>query len=280
MKNNSLVIMAGGASTRMKRSLENSNLNQNVLDVAKKHHKSLIPLGKKGRPLLYFLLQNAVKAGIKTVYLITSIENQAFKDFIATLKDDNLFDDLEVNFAIQHLVEGREKPLGTADALQQCLEQYGILKKERFTVCNGDNLYDVSALKALSETRVTSNALIAYDGAALGHSQEKITKFALLDFNKDHLLTNIIEKPEGKELREYGRKHDKFWVSMNIFNFQGDFIYPFLCDCPIHPVRGEKELPGAVKTAVTELPGSVLCIPRSEKIPDLTAAQDIASFFD
>ncbi|MEM1259055.1 MAG: sugar phosphate nucleotidyltransferase [Bacteroidota bacterium] len=279
MKNDSLVIMAGGASSRMKQSLKHSNLERNALDVAKKYHKSLIPLDQEGKPLLYFLLKNAVSTGIKTVYLITSKDNKMFKGFISSLKGDPQFDDLKVKFAIQYVPEGREKPLGTADALQQCLEQHGKLKNERFTVCNGDNLYDVGALKALREKRGTSNALIAYDGAVLGHTQEKIAKFALLDFDAQHLLTDIIEKPSGAALKKYGRKHTKFWVSMNIFSFQGDFIYPFLQNCPIHPIRGEKELPEAVRNAVMESPGSVLCIPRSEKIPDLTTAQDIASFF-
>lgn len=272
--------MAGGASSRMKRSLAHSNLERNVMEAAKNLHKSLIPISRDGKPLLYFLLKNAVKGGIETVYLITSKENQAFKDFITNLKDDPEFDGLEVDFAIQYVPDGREKPLGTADALQQCLEQHVALKSQRFTVCNGDNLYDTGALEALSKTRATKNALIAYDGAALGHTQEKIAKFALLDFDEHHLLTDIIEKPSGAALKEYGRKHNKFWVSMNIFNFQGNFIYPFLQNCPIHPVRGEKELPEAVRNAIVESPGSVQCIPRSEKIPDLTAAQDITSFFD
>lgn len=280
MKNTSLVIMAGGASSRMKQSLKNSNLERNVLEAAKKLHKSLIPLAKQGRPLLYFLLKNALKAGIKKVYLITSKDNQAFKNFIANLKNEAELDSLEVHFAIQYIPEGRKKPLGTADALQQCLEQYGELQNERFTVCNGDNLYDIGAIEVLSDSRISTNALIAYDGAALGHTQEKIAKFALLDFNEQHLLTNIIEKPSEETLKAYGRKHNKFWVSMNIFNFQGGFIYPFLQSCPIHPDRGEKELPEAVRNAITAFPDSVLCIPRSEKIPDLTAAQDIASFFN
>ena len=272
--------MAGGASSRMKKSLEDSGLSSTIIQAAKKLHKSLIPLGKMGRPLLYYLIQNAVTAGIRTIYLITSPENEAFMDFITQLGSVEKFCELEVKVAVQHIPSNREKPLGTADALQQCLRQHQNLLDENFTVCNGDNLYDVGAFSALMAARKVTNALIGYDGEGLGHPQEKITKFALLDFNDADFVTDILEKPTGSVLEDYRKRHGKLWVSMNIFNFHGATIYPFLADCPIHPIRKEKELPEAVRNMVKEFPKSMLCIPCSEKIPDLTSASDIATFFD
>ena len=65
---------------------------------------------------------------------------------------------------------------------------------------------------------------------------------------------------------------------MNIFSFSGEEIYPFVKNCPIDPVRNEKELPRAVATLVSAQTQSVLCIPRSEHIPDLTDANDIQLF--
>lgn len=56
-----LLIMAGGASSRMKRSLENSKLSDATKSIAGSSHKSLIPLGKGKKPLLYYLIQNAVE---------------------------------------------------------------------------------------------------------------------------------------------------------------------------------------------------------------------------
>ena len=56
----SLLIMAGGASSRMKRSLSQSNLTQDEKNLAGKVHKSLIPLGKEKKPLLFYLISNAV----------------------------------------------------------------------------------------------------------------------------------------------------------------------------------------------------------------------------
>ena len=279
MKNDSLIIMAGGASSRMKKSLSNSLLPNEVMELAQNLHKSLIPLDNMGRPLLYYLLKNALGAGIKTIYLITSAENKGFKDFINRLKKEERFSELEVKYAIQNIPLGRKKPMGTADALQQCLEQHSNLLNENFTVCNGDNLYSEETFKVLRASRTPLNAMIAYDGEGLGHSGEKIAKFALLDFTDTQLLSNIIEKPTPEELSSYENRYDRFWVSMNIFNFEGGTIYPFLEQCPIHPERDEKELPEAVRNMVRAFPKSMLCISRSEKIPDLTSAQDIATFF-
>ena len=61
---NSLLIMAGGASSRMKKSLENSSLSSDQKEVAQRVHKSLIPLGKTQKPLLFHLISNAVAAGL------------------------------------------------------------------------------------------------------------------------------------------------------------------------------------------------------------------------
>ena len=50
-----LIIMAAGASSRMKRSLETSELTPETKKIASSAHKSLIPLGFKQKPLLFHL---------------------------------------------------------------------------------------------------------------------------------------------------------------------------------------------------------------------------------
>ena len=279
MRNESLVIMAGGASSRMKKSLEGSLLSDPIREAAKSLHKSLIPLDGKSRPLLYFLFENALKAGVTTFYIITSTENEAFQHFIQRLKDEKRFKHVDIKFAIQKIPNERKKPLGTADALQQCLEQHPELLEQRFSVCNGDNLYSTASIKILRQPRNEPHALMAYDGIALGHSKQKIKKFALLDFNKNGLLTQILEKPTRSQLDNYTQRHQKLWVSMNLFNFHGAAIFTFLKNCPINPVRKEKELPQAVQNYVHNFPGSLRCFQRFEKIPDLTRTEDIATFF-
>ncbi len=273
-ENTSLLILAGGASSRMKRSLDSVKLSADTKNIALKVHKSLIPLGKTEKPLLYYLLKNAKAAGYQKIYLITSPENEAFHDFI----NSNASQYLTVNFVLQYLHEGRKKPLGTADALAQAMAQYPELKTNSFTICNGDNLYSVKALSLLRENREAPHALISYSRSGLQFSDERISKFAVMAIDKENYLQNIIEKPEPEVLEKYRNVDGEIRVSMNVFSFDGASIDQYIRDCPIHPLRQEKELPEAVRNFVKYHPKQFITIPVSEHLPDLTAADDIEDF--
>ena len=134
-----LVILAAGASSRMKRSVPIDGLSNSDVEAANKNSKALIPIGN--RPVLDFLLKNAIGAGFKRAVLIVAPDHQAFSQFYGDGKPGNQFASLEINFAIQYRPAHREKPWGTADAVFQCLEQYPELQKQEFVVCNSDNLY-------------------------------------------------------------------------------------------------------------------------------------------
>ena len=270
-----LIILAGGASSRLKKTLNDVNLDQNVSDVAKSSHKTLIPLGNDKRPLLYFILKNALNAGVSEVFLITSPENSAFKTFVESEVFKNSFLDIKVKFAIQEKPKDREKPLGTSDALMQAMDQHDVLKSNSFVIINGDNLYSVKSLNSLFELDEKQHALISYDRDALNFPHERLTKFALINVNENNKLINIIEKPPIEEVDNFRDKLNKIRVSMNIFKFFGPTIYPFIKNCPLHPERKEKEIPEAVRNYIKEFPNSFDALPFFEHIPDLTSAKDI-----
>ena len=270
-----LIILAGGASSRLKKSLNDVNLDQNIFDIAKRTHKTLIPLGDDKRPLLYFILQNALIAGVRDVFLITSPENSAFKDFIESELFKSNFSDINMNFAVQYKPDDREKPLGTSDALMQAMDQHEVLKSKSFVIINGDNLYSVKSLNSLFELDQEQHALISYDRDALNFPHERLTKFALINVNEDNHLVNIIEKPPIEEVDNFRDKLNKIRVSMNIFKFFGPTIYPFIKNCPLHPERKEKEIPEAVRNYIKDFPNSFYALPFYEHIPDLTSAKDI-----
>ena len=270
-----LIILAGGASSRLKKSLNDVNLDQNIFDIAKRTHKTLIPLGDDKRPLLYFILQNALVAGVRDVFLITSPENSAFKDFIESEVFKSNFSDINMNFAVQYKPDDREKPLGTSDALMQAMDQHEVLKSKSFVIINGDNLYSVKSLNSLFELDQEQHALISYDRDALNFPHERLTKFALINVNEDNHLVNIIEKPPIEEVDNFRDKLNKIRVSMNIFKFFGPTIYPFIKNCPLHPERKEKEIPEAVRNYIKDFPNSFYALPFYEHIPDLTSAKDI-----
>ena len=58
--NKTLIIMAGGTSSRMKKS-ENNYLSEKIQEQANKRSKGLIELG--GKPFMDYLLLNAIGAG-------------------------------------------------------------------------------------------------------------------------------------------------------------------------------------------------------------------------
>ena len=270
-----LIILAGGASSRMKKQVVLDNLSEEEIAQANERSKGLIGVGTNGRPLLDYLLLNAKKAGYKNVYIIIGEQGDLFKEFYGSKNKNNYFHGLNISFAIQYIPEGRTKPFGTADALFQAVEQYPELNSQYYTVCNSDNLYSVNALQALRETN-SPNAFISYNRDAMEFSSERISRFAIAKLNDSNQLLDILEKPSTDHLESYKDSEGKLRVSMNAFKFDGNLIYPYLKNCPVHPERDEKELPTVLLNAVKEHPNTTLGIPFSEHVPDLTAKEDIA----
>ncbi|WP_224489903.1 sugar phosphate nucleotidyltransferase [Robertkochia flava] len=269
-----LVILAGGASSRMKAALSaaESDLTPEEMAQANQRSKGLIQLGKNQYPLLDYVLFNAKRAGYKNIVFLTGEDAAPFRS--QYLKPDKRYQGLNVFFAVQSVPEGRKKPLGTADALLQAIEQQAWLKDTRFVVCNSDNLYSIKSFSMLRNTQAP-NAFISYDRDGLKFSRERINRFALVKTDTEGYLEDIIEKPSVQESEQYRDDAGKFRVSMNIFMFTGSQVLPFLQNCPLHPVREEKEIPTALLNMVKAHPRSVLGIPLTEHVPDLTSKSDI-----
>ncbi|MGY8968679.1 MAG: sugar phosphate nucleotidyltransferase [Flavobacteriales bacterium] len=266
----SLLIMAAGASSRMKSSVA-KDIGTVATEQANNRTKGLIEIGEDGKPLLYYLLRNAQVAGYKTIYLITAADATFFRSTIRSLPNLN---QLHLVFVTQHIPKGRIKPLGTADAVFQALEQFPELQTNRFSVCNSDNLYTVSAFRKLRSLEQGSG-LIAYDSDSLNFTKEKIAGFALLVLDSDFYLQNIVEKPATTDFKNAADNHESLYISMNAFTFDGNVFFSFLRDCPINLNRDEKELPTALLNMIEVYPNSVRGIPMQEHVPDLTTKEDL-----
>ena len=272
--NKNIIILAGGASSRMKKSMISKNLSEEELKNANTRSKALLEFGNPKRPILDFLLRNAEKAGYKKVVIVIGEQGALFKEYYGKQLKDNSFRGLSVSYAIQYIPVGRDKPLGTADALFQALEQYPVLKTASFTVCNSDNLYSVKALQALLVCK-DSNAFISYNRDALLFPMEKIERFALISVDENFRLETIIEKPSKDQMSNYKDDKGTLRVSMNVFKFKGTEIYSFLKNCPIDIKRDEKELPTAILNMINESKSYLRGISFAEHVPDLTSKEDI-----
>ena len=217
---NNLIILAGGASSRMKKPTTSKNINPNETAQANNRSKSLISLDNTGRPVLDYLLYNAKKAGYKNIYIVINEKGGLFKEFYGNKERDNDFNGLNISFPIQYITKDREKPFGTADSLLQAVEQFTELNNQFYTVCNSDNLYSTRALRFLRETEY-KNAFISYNQDALEFPLERIFKFALTKLNEDNELINILEKPSENDVLNFYDRDRKLRVSMNIFKFDG-----------------------------------------------------------
>ena len=271
---NNLIILAGGASSRMKKQASLENLSNEEIQQANERSKGLIGVGPNGRPLLDYLLLNAKKAGYKNIYIIIGEQGELFKEFYGSENENNDFHGLNISFAVQYIPENRIKPFGTADALFQAVEQYPELNTQFYSVCNSDNLYSTKALFALRET-TSPNAFISYDRDAMEFPSERISRFAIAKLGNDNQLLDILEKPSADSIEDYKDSEGKLRVSMNAFKFDGALLYPYLKNCPAHPERDEKELPTALLNAIKDHPNRTAGIPFSEHVPDLTAKEDI-----
>jgi NDP-sugar pyrophosphorylase family protein len=269
-----LIILAGGISSRMKKPSTSNKLSKEDENEANIKTKSLISVGNEGRPLMDYLLYNAKKAGYKNIYIVINERGGLFKEFYGKNSTDNDFNGLSISYAIQYIPENRIKPFGTADAVFQTIEQFPELKHQQFTVCNSDNLYSQKALKKIRET-ANSNAFISYNRDNLEFSLKKILSFAIVNLDAENYLKNIIEKPSAETANAHKDDLGKIRVSMNIFKLDGDIMYLYLKNCPIHSIRKEKELPTAILNMVKDNSKALLGISISEHVPDLTSKDDI-----
>jgi len=272
---NRLMILAGGVSSRMKRSVEGaSGIDEKLLAEAAHRSKAMLSVGAGNRPFLDYLLYNAKRAGYEEIMIVVGERSEVMREAYGNADAGNAFHGLTISYAVQRIPPGRSKPLGTADAVLCGMNAAPHWAGSSFTSCNGDNLYSIDALRLMRECK-SPFALIDYDRAALAFDHARVAQFAVLRTNADGFLTDILEKPTEEELLASADARGRIGVSMNIFRLSYDLIRPYLESLPLHPERHEKELPRAIRAFISDHPRSVRAIPLAEHVPDLTGRDDI-----
>ena len=265
---NTIVILAAGMSSRMKKSTD-SSIGSTKADEANKKSKSLITFGNK--PFIFFLLENIVDAGFQNVIMVVGKDYEDFKNEMDKFPN---ISKINIEYAIQSIPENRVKPFGTADAVYQTMDQIDKLKNQSFCVCNSDNLYSTKSLKLIRENSY-DNAVLAYDRDSLNFPKERVSSFSILMTNNEFNLVNFIEKPTQEQVEQNLDDNGKIRVSMNIFKFDGSQAFEFIKSCPVNPLRNEKELPSAIVNMISHDSLYMKGIPIAEHVPDLTSKSDI-----
>jgi glucose-1-phosphate adenylyltransferase len=269
-----LLILAGGMSSRMKKNLEgNTNLDSKLIEQANTLPKSMIGLGKDGRPFLDYVLHNASMAGVKEVVLLLNPKDDVSQLYYEKLMQEGKSWGLQIGFARQYIPVGREKPLGTTDAILQALTQFPAWQNSRFVVCNGDNLYPIKAFELLLD-EAYPNAMLDWDTE--GYTVDRVRNCAIIRKDSEGYLIDLLEKPNDEEWVEIVETMPRIGISWNIFAFTSADLIPFLEKTPLHPVRNEKEIPVTVRMWANEKPKEIYTIQIADVLPDLTSKHDIA----
>jgi NDP-sugar pyrophosphorylase family protein len=273
-----LVILAGGISSRMRKSQATHPLiDSRLIEEAHSKSKTMISVGDKGRPFMDYLLYNVREAGYRNIVIVIGEHDDHLRKYYGKSDSGNKFHGLTISYAIQPIPAERIKPLGTADALHCALHSRPDWKGKKLTVCNSDNLYSVSVFRLLLNSPHTS-AMIDYDRDALEFEKSRVEHFAVIQKDNEGWLTNIVEKPSKDVLAKMTDSTGRVGVSMNIFRFTYDTILPFLNHVPLHPVRQEKEIPSAIMLMLEREKDKhvMMTYPVAELVPDLTSKDDIA----
>ena len=266
-----LLILAAGLSSRMKSSNSDNEMSESAISQANTRSKGFIEI-QSGNPLIYYIIKNAMAAGITSYYIILSKNSVEFEKYLEKISNELK---IQIKIAYQDFY-GNDKPLGTADAIHQTLDQYKELKVSRFLVCNSDNLYSESSFRILIESEEYCS-MIAYKFDCLNFDNERLKGFAILDI-VDGFLNKIIEKPDQETIDLF--KSKGIYVSMNIFSFFGDQVYTFFKDCPLNPIRNEKEISVGLQNMIRSSNHKMKTHELCEQVPDMTYKKDISKMTD
>ena len=262
--NNPVVILAAGASSRMKRV---DGVSEDVANEVSSRPKAMLRVGPGDVPFLELLLNRIKQEGSNCVIVVVGEKDLVTKPYFSS----NPIEGLDIRYVVQTIPQGRIKPLGTADALETALLSNPDLSTHSIVVCNGDNMPPDGSFREIFKLNC---GMLAYDASKLGLPEDRVAAFAVVDIDSEGYLMQIVEKP-SKEMRpEFIQSDGVLRVSMNIFKMSfSDFVVA-LKDCPLDAVRHEKELPTALGRWVTENPCQMISMPYEGEFLDLTHPSD------
>ena len=229
------VVLARGEGRRMRAAAE-AALTPAQAEAAARGHKALMPVGAgEGRPFLDYVLASLADAGCTMACLVVGPQQAEMRQrYLRDVPPRRM----AVAFAEQPEADG------TARAVLAAAPFVGA---RPFLVLNGDNLYPVDAIRALTTTTGPGVAAFQRDElvAASNIPPQRVAAFALLETSPEGLVTRIVEKPGPEAVEAAG---PQALVSMNLWRLDAS-LFPALRTVQ-RSDRGEYELPQAVQVAI------------------------------
>lgn len=160
------VVLAGGQGTRLGW-------------LGKFLPKSLVPLGQK--PMLYYILKNLEKMGIRKIYLLVNYKKGLIKDY---LKGEDEFK--KITFRFVH----SQPKLGLADVIHKTK---AFIKKP-FIVFLGDDLTITKNISQFPKEGLRNNA-IAQEAVIAEKSRKILSQTCEVFFDRQNKILKANEKP-------------------------------------------------------------------------------------
>ncbi len=248
------VVLAAGRGRRLQAS-DAAALTPAQRDAAARGLKVLMPVGPARRPLVDYVIARLVEAGCSTIVLVVPADHEALAGHLS----DAVPVGASIRLAVQTVADG------TAGAVAAAASS---VDDDAFLVVNGDNLYPLDVMRAL--TALAGCGLAGFRRASLeresGFTRERVAAFAAIDCDGDGRLMGLREKPAPETLTA------QTLVSMNLWRLDRR-LFDACRDVALSP-RGERELPDAVMLAVARgVPFHV--VPAEGAVLDLTTAADV-----
>lgn len=241
----------------MQRDDSEASLTDEQQRAAEQGAKAMMPIG---RPFLDYVLSALADAGITRVCLVVPPDHAAIRRYY---EQEVRPTRVGLWYAVQ------AEPLGTADAVRAAQAFCG---EDPFLVLNGDNYYPIEACRAL--TALGAPAVVGFERDALirlgNIDAERISRYALLRVADDGTLTDLVEKPDADEMAAFG---PAALVSMNLWAF-GPAIFD-ACAAIGPSLRGELELPDAVRDAIRRQGVGFRVLPCAAAVLDLASRRDV-----
>jgi len=206
------LILAGGRGSRLEEKTTCTN-------------KCLLELN--GRPVIEYNLDRAVEAGVHEIILLVG---HCAEQII------NRYGILYKNIPIHYVIQWEQK--GLVHAIEACTNE---LKNDDFFLLLGDEVIAGARIHDLIETFRQKNPFVLC-GIVNQPLAEKISRTYTVLTSEQGQVLRLIEKPRVAVNNIQGTGHCVF----------KNEILKYIERTPIHPVRGEKELPDLIQCAVDD----------------------------
>ncbi|WP_026897387.1 glucose-1-phosphate adenylyltransferase [Daejeonella oryzae] len=162
--------------------------------------KPAVPIAGKYR-LVDIPISNCMNSGIERIFVVTQFNSASLNKHIKNTYHFSIFSDAFVDIlAAEQTPHNTTWFQGTADAVRQCAHHFAQHDYDYLLILSGDQLYQMD-FQQMIKNHVENGAEISI--ATIPVHERETSAFGILKTDKDHFITEFIEKPKGDVLGDW-----------------------------------------------------------------------------